>query len=295
MRDIASAHPTRNALLFVFCSAALTPACGDDAAGVRVERGPGDSVRYGDEASVVVTEDGTYIVSGNPGDECIDIGDDCVVVDGRYCNEDGSQADVVVVDGEVVGAVCFPPADEGTPIEEVGESEGTGGSVTVPQPENGAIVIFDPETDGTPIEGDISIDAERTAIFGNGIDETILGGNVTFASNNSRIRALTVEGNVRYETNSNNSAASFCKIHGNLKVESNDFIGLDCQVFGNVEILGNNPVLVNIGVGGEWVVSGANPTCSGCYSIDDQDGDFVVDEEPDERGDDLTCGEGSGS
>jgi hypothetical protein len=265
------------AIATIAVTLAAATACGDDQPGVRVVRGDGDDVSFGDNARVVVTDEGTFIVTGRS-DECVVIEKYCVDIDqasGRYCGEPGAQADVIVVDGEVAGVICYPPDDAGTPIEEVVIDND--GNPTIPQNQNGLVIIFDESTNGTVLEGNLTMDAERTTIYGNGVDETFIGGNITAASNNSRVRGLTVQGNVVYEDNSNNSALSFCRIHGNLQVHSNGFTGLQCVVFGNVQVSGNGAVLVNIGVGGDWQVTGSNPVCSGCYSIDD-DGDFQLEE-----------------
>jgi len=264
--------------------------CGDDdAAGVEVVEAPGDDVGFrGDNTSVVVVGDNTYVVTGDPGNECVEIEGQCIDVgDGQHCG-DNAQVDVVVVDGEVVDVICYPEP-EGTSIEEVErDADGNG---EVPQDANGTVVVFDPATDGEPIDGDIDMQGERIAIVGNGVDETIIDGNVHFQSNNSRVRGVTITGNLTYGINSNNSAASFCKVYGNLEVDSNEFVGSNCIVFGNVRVSGNGATLVNIGVGGEWDVN-ASALCDGCYSFDDADGDFDVTEE--EEGEALTCGGGGG-
>jgi hypothetical protein len=287
----AAAHidrPGRAWLAASLAFALAAAACGgDDQPGVRVVRGDGDTVDYGRDVRVVVTDDGTFIVSGNSGD-CVVIEKYCVELDeasGRYCGDPGSQADVIVVQGEVVDVICYPPDDDSTPIEEV--IVDSQGNPTIPQNQNGLVIVFDESTNGTPIESNITIDAERTTLYGNGVDETFVGGNVVVASNNSRVRGLTVMGNVQYTSNSNNSALSFCRIHGNLQVESNGFAAVECQVFGDVQVSGNSPTLVNIGVGGNWQVTGSNPICSGCYSIDDSNGNFVV--EQDEFGPTVHC------
>lgn len=278
-------------LLGTALALAVWPSCGDDdVPGVTVRRGPGDSTNFGDGTIVVVNDEDTWIVSGDPGDDCVEVGEDCIDIDeetGRYCDLEGAQADIIVVDGEVVDVICYPPSDEGTPVEEVAV-EGDAGA-EIPQPESGEVLVFDESTDGTIIEGDLTIEAERTTLFGNGVDETTLGGDVHVTSNNSRIRGLTIQGNVDYGENANNSALSFCRIHGNLQVESNDFTAVECEVFGNVDVNGNNATLMNVGVGGEWQVDGSNPVCDGCYSFDDADDDFRVADE--ERGDPVTCGE----
>ena len=119
-----------------------------------------------------------------------------------------------------------------------------------------------------------------------------LHGNLVVESNNSNVRALTVDGNVDYTTNSNESALAFCEITGNLTVLSNNFTGLSCIIWGNVTIDGNNAVLVDLGVAGEWDVDPSS-TCEGCYSFDDANDDGELAES--EKGDTLPCGNGNGN
>ncbi len=273
----------------------LLPACSDDeAAGgsprVQVTQADGDDAPYQtpDDRAVVVTEDGTYVVTGDPGEECVelDTGECVAITDAkdRYCNDEGAEADIIVVEGEVVDVICYPPNDAGTPIEEV-ERDGDG-DATVPQNANGAVVTFDEATDGEPIEGDLDLQAERLTIWGNGVDETILDGDVTLSSNNSRVRGVTITGDLHIAKNSNNVAAAFCEVHGKLTVESNGATVANCQIFGDVTTTGNDITLINLGVGGAWTVS-ERTACSGCYSFDDEDEDFDITDE--ERGDPLAC------
>ncbi|OIP38684.1 MAG: hypothetical protein AUK47_11480 [Deltaproteobacteria bacterium CG2_30_63_29] len=261
--------------------------CGEDAApGVQVVKGPGDQVAYDTGSDVVVVDGTTYVVTGDPGTDCVEIAGACVDLSKakRDCGE-GSQVDVIVVDGVVESVICYPPKDSGTPIEEV--TPATDGTITIPQNDSGAVITFGEATDGVPVEGDVTLDAERTVLYGNGIGKTILADNLTVASNNSQIRGLTVKGNVTFTENSNNSAMTFCEIQGNLQVHSNSFTAADCQVFGDVSISGNNAVLANIGVGGNWDVSGSGALCDGCYSFQDADKNFVVADG--EVGELLTC------
>ncbi len=269
------------------------PATGDWS----VEEGTGDEAGYDENSTVVVdpdVEDGDYVVTGE-GEGCVELDDYCIdpeearaEADDRYCDDSAARADVVVEDGEVVDVVCYPPKEDGSDIEEVGESEGEDGEgdTEIPQTENGSIVTFDEETDGEPIEGDVEVESERTTIYGNGVDETIVDGEVEVASNNSRVRSLTVRGDVSYDSNSNESALAYCKIHGDLEVEANGFTGMNCKVFGAVSVDGNDARLVNIGVQGEWEVN-PNADCQGCYSFDDANDDETVQES--EIGEELTC------
>lgn len=278
--------------LLIVCSSA---ACGPDetASGYSVTEGAGDDTNYGDNTDVVITPGGTqddqFIVSGEPDGNCVQIEDACVEIDeakGRYCDQDGAQADIILDEnGEVLEVVCYPPPESGAPLEEVSVSED--GTVNVPQNASGSVIVFDETTDGEPLEGDITLDAERVSFFGNGVDETIIDGNLSFASNNARARGLTITGDLSVAKNSNNNAITFCKVHGSVDVQGNGMRLVNCQVFGDVSVAGNGATLVNIGVQGEWDVN-SGASCHGCYSFEDEDEDFIVLEE--EQGDPLSCG-----
>lgn len=276
---------------------ALQFGCGSDQAsnsGWSVHEGDGSQTEYGSNTTVVTSpgsSDSSVIITGDP-DQCVEIDQTCVDVDqakkegGKYCDDPDAQADIIVVDGEVVDVICYPPKDDGTDIREAAQDEE--GNTQVPQTESGTVVTFDESTDGEPIEGDIKLDAERTTLYGNGPDKTLIDGKITVESNNSRIRGLTVTGNVEYDENSNDSAISFCRIQGDLDVKSNGFTATNCQVFGKVHVEGNGATLVNIGVQGSWEVNpGAD--CRGCYSFSDDNDDAVVQQE--EIGEDLACGQ----
>ncbi len=270
------------------------PGCADDEAssGWRIQEGGGDQTTFGEANDVVVTADGdSFVVSGQGEDgECAQIGDNCVDIadaEGQYCDQEGAQSDIILDEnGEVVEVICYPPADDGTPIQELEPDED--GNLELEQSENGAVLVFPEDTNGEVLEGDLQLTAERTTLYGNGVENTVLGGNLRIESNNSRVRGVTIQGNVELSTNSNGSKLTFCKIQGNLTVESNNFSVASCQVFGNVEVDGNGATLVNVGVQGTWDVN-SNATCQGCYSFSDEDGDFVVADS--EIGDALECGE----
>jgi hypothetical protein len=266
---------------------ALAGGCSDRAAAPTVTQAPGDDVGYEDDVDVVVVDGDSYVVTGEPGSECIEIGGVCVDLaseKGRYCDTPGAQADVIVVDGKVVEVVCYPPPESGVAIETVGV--GTDGQTEVPQNQGGTVVTFAPETDGQPISGDVTLQAERIALIGNGVDKTVISGNLTIASNNARVRGLTVNGNVTFASNANNSSLTFAKVKGNLEVNGNNDAVLNVQVFGNVTVNGNDIRLANVLVAGSWTINNA-AVCEGNYAFVDGNGDFVIDAT--ERGAPLTC------
>lgn len=282
-----------SAILVGVLASLATVSCGDDAVhsppDLSVQQADGDDTEYGANTNVVVTEDGTYVVTGDPAGQCVEIDGQCVEIDqsrDHYCDDPDAQADFVLVEGVVVDVVCYPPPDSGVDVEEVLVTDD--GTAEIPQNQGGAVITFSEQTDGEPLVGDVTVDAERTVIFGNGVDETVIEGDLTVASNNSRVRGLTVTGDVQYTQNANGSAMTFCRVHGSLRAESNSFTLLACDVFGDVTVEGNGAVLSDVGVAGEWNVA-ARSTCSGCFSFADEDHDFVVDD--DEVGDAIACGQ----
>lgn len=253
----------------------------------RITEGKGDTVAYGDDSTVIITDatSDEVIVSGT-GDGCADISKDVCIdpnqVKQEECGDANAQADIIVVDGQIVEVICYPPNDEGTPIEEIAVD--ADGNAEVPQNESGTVVIFPESTNGESIPGDINLTAERVSLFGNGPENTILEGNLTFSSNNAQVRGVTVQGNVVMDGVSNNTSLTFCSVHGNLEIKANGATVANCTVFGNVVVTGNNTKLINIGVQGNWEVN-SYELCSGCYSFDDADNDLAV--HPDEIGDSL--------
>jgi hypothetical protein len=260
-------------------------ACGDSAVPALVA-GPGDDVGFTDLTDVAVVGGTTWLV---PQGACIEMVDGrCMSADEikkELCGDVNAQADIVVVDGKVVKVICYPPKGTGTPIEEA--TVNNEGQTQLPQNESGKVVTFPAASDGKPIKGDVRLDGERTTLIGNGIDKTIIEGNLTIASNNAKIRGLTVLGNVVFEKNSNGNSISFCKVKGNVVVHANDITVIACQIFGNLEVDGNGSFLLSNGVGGAIVVSGSGETCSGNFKIDDKNGNTIFD--PGEKGAALSC------
>lgn len=282
------------AVLIIGGFVSLQLGCGSDQASGSwsVSQGNGGATQYGSNTTVVTSPgqtDTSVIVTGDP-TKCVNVDQSCVDVatakqkGGKYCDDPNAQADVIVIDGEVAQVICYPPKDNGTDIRQTAKD--ADGNTQVPQTDSGTVVTFDPATDGQPIDGDVKLDAERTTLYGNGPDKTIINGNLTVESNNARVRGMTITGNVEFHDNSNDSAISFCRIQGNLHAKSNGFTATNCQVFGNVKVEGNNATLVNIGVAGTWEVN-SNATCAGCYSFDDGNQDNLV--QSDEIGDPIDC------
>ena len=217
--------------------------------------------------------------------DCVIVGDDCLTTspDGGFCEREGGPYDVIVVDGEVVEVVCYPPADDGEPTLVV-EADG---DVAVPQNENNTTVTFDEDTDGTPIEGDLVVDGNNVAIYGNGVDETIIHGNVVLDGNNVRLRGLTIDGDLTLPKN--NLAVVFVKVTGNVIIDGNGCVFTASDVFGTLTVNSNNVVLVQNRVQGDFAAVGNNDSCTANVAFTDEDGDGAI--VADELGAELSCGD----
>lgn len=161
--------------------------------------------------------------------------------------------------------------------------------IALPQNASGAVITFDEATNGTPIEGDVTLDAERVVLYGNGPDKTIFAKNIIVASNNARVRGVTVQGELSLSKNSNNSTLAFTRVYGDLTVESNGSSAVNVEVFGDVNVLGHDTSVTNAGVQGSWEIS-SGAACYGCYSFSDDDEDYIVTDP--EIGDALCPGRG---
>ncbi|MDP2344366.1 MAG: hypothetical protein Q8O67_25630 [Deltaproteobacteria bacterium] len=250
----------------------------------------GDVQADHDEArtSVVGTDSNGAAIRGSTpplsGEDCVIVGDQCLTQgpEGEFCERDGGPYDVIVVDGEVVEVVCYPPASEGDPTLVV---DAAGGDVAVPQNENNTTVTFDEDTDGTPIEGDLVIDGNNIAVYGNGVDETIIHGDVVLDGNNVRLRGLTIDGNLTLAKN--NLAAVFIKVLGNVVIDGNNCVFTASDVFGSLTVNSNNVVLVQNRVQGAFAAGGNDGACTANAAFTDENGDGDIVES--ELGDELAC------
>ena len=72
--------------------------------------------------------------------------------------------------------------------------------IALPQNASGAVITFDEATDGTPIEDDVTLDAERVVLYGNGPDKTILASSspqITLVSEACASRAISRSQKIR--------------------------------------------------------------------------------------------------
>ena len=288
-----------------------TIACSDDESG-RTNVGPGDPFGAYDDGNINVigvdnpgdatldTGDGdaepgeTPVLVGsfdaNPGDVEVCINDSLCTVppvdDSDWCEREGGPVDLIYVVGELVDTFCYPPADDPSrPVEAI---TGATGDVDVAQNANKTTVIFDETTNGTPIEGDITVDGNNVAIYGNGPDNTIIDGSVTLDGNNARLRGVTITGDLIL--NKNNVAIVLCRIMGNVRLETmstNGSVFADNEIFGSFTSDSNGNLFVGNAVLGEFTHGGNGNVCDRNYAFSDTDADGVIDDE--EVGDTLSC------
>lgn len=255
----------------------------------------GRTASYGDYQEENVTVIGDTTAADSAGDTRITVstdGGDCVLVSeticvpvdastSTWCEREGGPVDVVIVDGEVVEVICYPPAD-GDRVEHV---DSTTGDIDLVQSANRTAVVFNDETNGTPLVGDISVDGNNVSIYGNGVDNTIIEGDVVITGNNVRLRGLTITGDLTIGLNS--AAVVLCRVLGNVYVGMNNSLLIENDVFGDFTCSSNNNVLSGTDVQGAWTVSGTTNTCDANHSFTDGNANQVVEDE--ERASLLAC------
>jgi hypothetical protein len=242
--------------------------------------------------TVIGTDSSGNAVSGStneqvaPGD-CVTVGAQCVdtttgASGSKFCQggPSGGPVDSIVVDGKVVTTVCYPPGKDGKTTVVSGN-----GNVSVPQNANNTTVTFDPSTDGKKITGDVNVDGNNVAVYGDGADKTIIDGTVTLSGNNARIRGMTITGDLILQ--SNDTAAVLVKVLGNVQVLGNNDVFTAGDVFKDVSVTKNNVVLVSNRAQGTWDAAGGNADCVDNKAFTDKNNDDVV--EASEVGADLPC------
>lgn len=221
--------------------------------------------------------------------DCVLVGDQCVVIEetGTYCEGagEGGPADAIVVDGEVVETICYPPPKEGAP--EVTVDADQDGDLDIPQNANNTTVVFDEATDGKNIEGNITIDGNNVGVFGNGPENTIIDGDVTLDGNNVRLRGLTITGDLLMPKN--NTAAVLVRVLGNVVIEGNNNVLAASDIYGDLNVTQNNVTLVQNRVQGDFNAAGGNPECTANRAFSDANQDQQIQDS--ELGDALACGE----
>lgn len=203
-----------------------------------------------------------------------------------WCEREGGPVDLIYVDGVLVDTICYPPAeDPERPVEEITSSSG---DVEVAQNANNTTVVFGDETNGVPLVGDLVVDGNNVAIYGNGPDDTIIDGSVTLDGNNARLRGVTITGDLILSKN--NVAIVLSRILGNVMLSgtaTNNSVFAENEIFGSFTSDSNNNIIVGNGVLGDFTHSGNNNTCDRNYAFEDLDDDQALDE--DEAGEPLSC------
>jgi len=204
----------------------------------------------------------------------------------NWCEREGGPVDLIYVDGVLLDTICYPPAEDSErPVETVTDATG---DIDVAQNANKTTVVFDEATDGIPLEGDIVVDGNNVAIYGNGPDNTIIDGSVTLDGNNARLRGVTITGDLILSKN--NVAIVLTRILGNVQLSgtaTNNSVFAENEIFGSFTSDSNNNILVGNAVLGEFMHTGNNNVCDRNYAFDDIDADQSLDEG--EAGDPLSC------
>jgi hypothetical protein len=225
--------------------------------------------------------------TGSPGEVCIsDTLCEVPPTDSSdWCEREGGPVDLIYVDGELVETICYPPAEDPERPTEVVEGAG---DVDVAQNANNTTIVFDEATNGMPIEGNITVDGNNVAIYGNGPDDTTVDGDVALDGNNIRIRGVTITGDLVIRKN--NVAIVLCRILGNLRLETmstNGSVVAENDIWGDFTSDSNGNLFVGNDVSGTWEHTGNGNTCDRNAAFEDADMDDVLDD--DERGELLTC------
>lgn len=204
-----------------------------------------------------------------------------------WCERSGGPVDVIYVDGVAVETICYPPADDpDRPVETIDSTRE--GDIDIAQMANRTTVLFSDDTDGQPFVGDISVDGNNVAIYGNGADATIIDGSVELDGNNVRLRGVTITGDLILRKN--NVAVVLCRILGNVVLETpstNGSVFAENDIFGSFSSNSNGHLLVGNDVLGDWTITGNGSVCDRNHAFADEDGDELVDET--ERGALLEC------
>lgn len=302
----------------ILCSSLLLAAvaCGDDERASKINVAPGDPFADHEDGNIHVIGvdpgnpyDNPTGAPGGDGDEPVtdrpvlvgrfdgDAADVevcvneslCTVppVDGSgWCERAGGPVDLIYVDGVLIDTICYPPAeDPARPVEVVTRSTG---DLEIAQNANNTTVVFGDETHGVPLVGDLVVDGNNVAIYGNGPDDTIIDGSVTLDGNNARLRGVTITGDLILSKN--NVAVVLSRILGNVMLSgraTNNSVFAENEIFGSFTSDSNNHIIVGNAVLGELSHTGNNNTCDRNYAFDDLDGDRSLDEG--EAGDWLRC------
>ena len=240
-----------------------------------------------DRVSIVGTDSDGNTIRGSTAtlatNDCILLGDDCITPEaaGEFCEREGGPYDVIVVDGDAIEIVCYPPADgDGADVVVGGD-----GDIDVPQNANNTTIVFDEDTNDEAIEGDLVIDGNNVAVYGNGVDNTVLRGNVVIDGNNVRLRGLTIDGDLRLAKN--NLAVMFVNVTGNVIIDGNNSVFAGSAVFGDVTLNGNNTIVVQNAVQGTVSSPGNTEVCEDNRAFTDVDDDGVI--ASTELGDGIGC------
>lgn len=199
---------------------------------------------------------------------CVVVGDDCIVFarEGERCAPNSGPADAIVINGEAVEVICYPTDEDGEVLVVNSDTEGSLrlALTDIAQRENGLTVVFEGEANH---DGDITIDANNVAFYGNAPGETVIDGDVIVDGNNVRLRGLRITGDLILRKN--NASVVLSEVDGDVIVEGNNADLAAVVIAGDVRVRGNNTVMVQLESEGDIdLVEARNTTCADVHLVD---------------------------
>jgi hypothetical protein len=118
------------------------------------------------------------------------------------------------------------------------------GDVEVPDGQANTTLVLDDGTAGVAIEGDVTLDGNHTALYGLGVEDTRITGNLVITGHNVRVRGVTVEGDVIIR--GNQAALVLVDVKGNVLVQGDKAVLAEMQVRGTVRGDGDRPTMIHV-------------------------------------------------
>ncbi|QDG52386.1 hypothetical protein FIV42_17050 [Persicimonas caeni] len=244
--------------------------CGDDTG----------TARPAGVGQTVVTGNGETAIYDTPtGDDCIEIGSQCVSPQDE-CGDD-ARVDVIVDDsGEYVDTVCYP-GDEITHDEHKG---------SIKSDEDGTVVVLDGKDDGADITDNVEFKGNDGVLYGQGEDVSVVRGNVKVIGNNAAIRGVRIEGSVDLE--GNDGRLTNCVIEGNLHIKGNGNMVTNCIVFGDLKAGyadAQDTTLIGNYVQKDFRAEHETTVCSGNFEFSDKNENVQLDASEADDADAVSC------
>lgn len=232
--------------------------------------GPGlvDVPAFETGATVVHTERGSALCNGPSLAGCREEDRS-----GQHCPNSKGPADIFVVAGKVVHAVCY-----GSPKSEVVLKRGD-----QKIEKHDTLVTFDP-TQGEFV-GKLEVKGDRSVIYGHGPTKTIIHGEVHLHGHDCRLRGVTVRGKLRLH--GDRCSAVSVVVEGDAEVHGHDVLLSHLVVLGNLKIKDERLFALHVYLQGKAEIKKKVQMCVETYHFEDLNNSNTV--EPGEMGRDW-CG-----